>query len=212
MKNGGGDLNIKGWARLPFRFSAAELDKLSKLGPHIGRGQRLTDMQALAKALPEGFRDCIADLGFQTRPNRAIGFVKSKDSNWSLPWHQDRVIAMPEKIDDPQYSNWTRKSGIWHCEPSAKLLRHMAFAYIAFDSVGTGQGGLEIAEGTHRFEKIDAKNIASHIHGSNIARPNLERGEVLLISALTLHRSAVLSEHKERRALRLDFDRSKDAS
>lgn len=212
MKSAGGDLGLKGWTRLPVKFKARELEQLSKLGPHIGRGQRLTHMQALANALPEGFRDCVASLGFQTRPNRAIGFVKSKETNWSLPWHQDRVIAMPEKIDDPQYSNWTCKSGIWHCEPSAKLLRHMAFAYIAFDSVGAGQGGLEIAEGTHRFGKIDAKNIASHIHGSNIARPNLERGEVLLISALTLHRSAVLSEHKERRALRLDFDRSKDAS
>ena len=210
MKSAGGDLGLKGWTRLPVKFKARELEQLSKLGPHIGRGQRLTDMQALAKALPEGFRDCVANLGFQTRPNRAIGFVKSKDSNWSLPWHQDRVIAMPEKIDDPQYSNWTRKSGIWHCEPTAKLLRHMVFAYIAFDEIIEGMGGLEVAEGTHLCGKISKEEIESYLSNAKLTNPDMTRGDVLLISALTLHRSAVITEMGQRRTLRMDFAKKAD--
>jgi len=205
MKSGGGDLNIRGWARLPYRFNTAELDNLSELNPHIERGQRLTDMQAVSDALPTTFKNTIKQMGFDPTPNRAVGFTKSKDSNWALPWHQDRVIAMAHQNDDPAYTNWSRKSGIWHCEPPEGMLKQMAFAYIAFDEISGGMGGLEIAETSHRFGKIESNDISIHILGCNIVRPNLTRGDVLLISALTLHRSAAMSEQTKRRTLRIDF-------
>jgi len=209
MKNGVGELEAQGWMRLPFRFNASELKNLSKLNPHKGRGQRLSDMQAVSNALPIEFENCIRELGFTPIPNRAVGFAKSQKSNWSLPWHQDRVIAMTRRNDDPAYKNWTRKSGIWHCEPDKEKLKKMAFAYIAFDDITSGMGGLEIAEGSHCHGKIDKSSIASHISKSSLVMPDMSSGDALLISCLALHRSAILSGSELRRTLRIDFTRKK---
>lgn len=38
------------------------------------------------------------------RPVRALLFDKTQDMNWALGWHQDRTIAVRERIDVPGYS------------------------------------------------------------------------------------------------------------
>lgn len=113
-------LNKKGWTRLPYQFSVPVLDRLTALNIHEGRGRRLSDMVRLHELLPQAFKNELRRLDFNPVPNRAVGFVKSKDKNWSLPWHQDRVIAMPRKLDSPAYENWSQKSGVWHCEPKTE--------------------------------------------------------------------------------------------
>lgn len=195
----------KGWTYLPYKFPTSELSPLSALGLHVGRGQRLTDMSALTSALPADFSDVLAEFGFLPVPLRAVGFNKSKEVNWSLPWHQDRVVAMPLRTDNSDFKNWSRKSGIWHCEPPAEILAQIAFAYIAFDDVVGGSGGLEIAEDTHRYGAIPEAEINARIETSMTACPDMVTGQVLLVSALTLHRSAPMKINANRRALRIDF-------
>lgn len=198
-------LQQKGWARLPYQFEPHELDALSSLNPHIGRGQRLTDMPALASALPPGFNTALSEFGFNPAPLRAVGFHKSADANWSLPWHQDRVVAMPHKSESPDLKNWSRKSGVWHCEPSAEILAQMGFAYIAFDDINGERGGLEIAEATHKFGALAEADIQATVHSAAKVCPNMREGDVLLVSALTLHRSAALKMGGPRKTLRVDF-------
>jgi hypothetical protein len=204
-KVNGADLNREGWTRLPFQFSEQELDRLSSLDIHEGRGQRLSNMQLLHETLPTEFKVELGKRDFNTLPNRAVGFVKAKDNNWSLPWHQDRIVAMSQKFDADAYENWTRKSGVWHCEPNTEILRNMAFAYVAFDQLDATSGGLQIAEGTHHHGKIAKSDIESSVETANIVLPEMQRGEVLLISALTLHRSAPTLLPERRRTLRVDF-------
>ena len=204
-RSAGGDFETDGWMRLPFCFNDEDLARLSKLGPHVGRGVRLTDMQAVKAALPMGFKNSLKKLGFHDTPNRGVGFVKSDEFNWSLPWHQDRVIAMPQKRDHPGYSNWTRKSGVWHCEPAQEILKNIAFAYISFDDINDGKGALEIAEGTQSYGKVPKSEILALVKNSNLVAPNMKAGDVLLISALTLHRSGLWIGTGQRRTLRLDF-------
>lgn len=201
----GFDLKRVGWTRLSYQFSEQDLGGLSSLNIHEGRGRRLPNMPELDTVLPDGFKDSLRNLGFDTMPNRAVGFVKSKDHNWSLPWHQDRVVAMSEKSDNPAYKNWSRKSGVWHCEPETKILQDMAFAYIAFDSLDESSGGLQIAEATHLSGKIPEHDIKSSVDSANCVLLTMARGDILLISALTLHRSAPTQEPVFRRTFRMDF-------
>lgn len=208
MKSVDGELEQIGWTRLSFQFSKSDLDALSALNPHTGRGQRLTDMRAVREVLPNGFQNELIELDFAPNPIRTVGFVKSQQENWSLPWHQDRVIAMPEKVDDPAYSHWSRKSEILHCEPPVEVLRKVAFAYIAFDPVVSNSGGIEIAEGTHRIGKIQSSEIERRVKSAEIRCPTLNSGEALLIKALTLHRSGRFESEGQRRTLRLDFLRN----
>lgn len=144
-------------------------------------------------------------MGFNPTPVRAVVFEKSHSQNWALPWHQDRVIIMSDRTDDAAYSNWSKKDGVWHCEPPISKLQNMAFAYIALDSVAAGAGGLELAEGTHRHGRVAAFDIDDCIANATIATPSLKAGDALLIHALTLHRSVSLNNSLRRRALRLDF-------
>lgn len=195
----------KGWTRLPYQFEPHELKVLSALNPHIGRGKRLTDMPALASALPSGFNSALSQFGFNPIPLRGVGFRKSVDTNWSLPWHQDRVIVMPQKSDSPDFKNWSRKSGIWHCEPSVEILNQIAFVYIAFDDIYEAAGGLEIAEATHRFGAIAESDINKRVQAAILIQPDMTAGQILLISALTLHRSAPMKINGSRRTLRVDF-------
>jgi len=37
--------------------------------------------------------------GRHVRPVRVLTFDKSLGSNWSVPWHQDRTIAVRQRID-----------------------------------------------------------------------------------------------------------------
>ena len=202
---GGIGFSQKGWVRLSYQFSVDELKSFSDLSSHIGRGQRLADMAGLASRLPKAFKSELSQMGYNPAPLRAVGFNKSADENWSLPWHQDRIIAMPRKDLDPRFKNWSRKSGIWHCEPPPDMLAQIAFAYIACDDIPAEAGGLEIAEATHMGGAIAEGNITEAVQAAKIARPSMQLGEVLLISALTLHRSAPMKTLGNRRALRIDF-------
>ena len=76
------------------------------LGPHSSLGRRLA---GLLPASPSG-----------AIPVRLVGFDKTAQANWGVPWHQDRVITVAERHDLPGYTNWSRKSDQWHCEPPAK--------------------------------------------------------------------------------------------
>ena len=66
-------------------------------------------------------------------PVRTVSFNKSQRANWGVPWHQDRVIAVNDKVETEGYRNWTKKSGTWHCEPPLSVLENMLFVRVHLD-------------------------------------------------------------------------------
>jgi hypothetical protein len=139
------------------------------------------------------------------RPVRVIAFDKSTTNNWSLGWHQDRVVALRERIETPGFSNWTRKDGAWHAEPPLRLLQRMIFARAHVDASTEDNGCLRLALGSHRHGKIaaaDAEALAQNCAQEDcLAEP----GDVLFAQALMLHRSGPSRVSSRRRALRVDF-------
>lgn len=140
------------------------------------------------------------------RPVRVVAFNKSEASNWTLPWHQDRVIAVREKADVPGFFNWTRKSGVWHVEPPIDLLKRMMFARVHLDAATADNGCLELAPGSHAVGKIAEADIDAVAGASGPPEHCVaERGDILFVKALTLHRSRASQSAAERRALRIDY-------
>lgn len=201
------EFSAKGWVKLSYCLTAADLSELESFKPFEGRGRRLTDMEDVRSCLPNEMVAELSKFGFDSTPLRAVGFHKSKLSNWSLPWHQDRVVAMRERIDDPALTNWSRKNGVWHCEASENTLRQISFLYIAFDHIHENSGGIELAEGTHLQGKIRSQNIELALDKTNTVSPIMFPGECLLVSALTLHRSGLNNSINSRRSLRIDVSR-----
>jgi len=139
------------------------------------------------------------------RPVRFVAFNKSDGANWLVPWHQDRVIAVGEKHDVSGFSNWSQKSGTWHCEPPIDLLTSMLFARIHLDDTAADNGCLEIAQGTHKLGFIAAARADAIANQSTIETCKTRRGDLLLIKALTLHRSKPSRMNTSRRTLRVDY-------
>lgn len=91
----------------------------------------------------------IAGIWPSRQPVRVLSFDKSPDAI-GVPWHQDRVIAVKEKADAPGVSNWSKKPGIWHCEPPADILDQMLFVRVHFDRTDAENGAMEIARASHK--------------------------------------------------------------
>jgi hypothetical protein len=165
-----------------------------KPGQRIGSLSDLEEVNALAVSLlPDA------------RPVRVIAFNKSEANNWTLPWHQDRVVALPERTETSGYANWTNKAGTWHAEPPIELLDRMIFARIHLDPADTENGCLQLALGTHARGKIAAADAESTANAAQVENCIAERGDVLFAKALILHRSSPSRTESGRRAIRIDY-------
>jgi ectoine hydroxylase-related dioxygenase (phytanoyl-CoA dioxygenase family) len=162
-------------------------------------GQRLlleppVALNALAQSLLSG-----------ARPVRVVAFNKSDANNWTLPWHQDRVVALRERVDAPGFGNWTNKAGIWHAEPPIEFLERMLFARVHLDPADPESGCLQVALGTHARGKIAAADAEAVANAAPIEDCVAARGDVLFAKALILHRSAPSRTSNSRRAIRIDY-------
>ncbi|WP_246510068.1 hypothetical protein [Bradyrhizobium glycinis] len=127
-----------GIERLTFQHDGAQLfrraltsDRLHKLRaalrhlPSDHPGLRLRGIDGLAPFLATrgDVGSCAASvLGKACRPVRAILFDKTAATNWALGWHQDRTIAVKERIPVDGFEIWSVKSGMQHVEPPFALL------------------------------------------------------------------------------------------
>jgi len=136
---------------------------------------------------------------------RTLFFNKNNQANWSVPWHQDRTIAVKDRHEVPGYSCWTVKDGVTHVEPSLEILESMITARVHFDRTENENGALEVAMGSHVHGRISQaeKEIALERHEQTIC--TAEPGEVHLMSPLLLHRSRKAMSGRARRILHLEF-------
>lgn len=173
------------------------LDAVCDTGAAPGRRLLLESpvaLTALARSLLPG-----------ASPVRVVAFNKSEAENWTLPWHQDRVVALRERASAAGFDNWTNKAGIWHAEPPIALLERMLFARIHLDSADEENGCLQLALSTHAQGKIAAAEAESVAAAAPIENCIAERGDVLFAKALILHRSSPSRVSKSRRAIRIDY-------
>jgi len=172
----------------------AALSTEARPGQRIVALDGLEEVDALAAQLLPG-----------ARPVRVIGFNKTEANNWTLPWHQDRVVALRERIETPGFTNWTNKAGIWHAEPPIALMERMVFARVHLDPSDRENGCLQLALGTHARGKIAAPDGEATAQSAPIENCVAERGDVLFAKALILHRSSPSRTSANRRAIRIDY-------
>lgn len=139
------------------------------------------------------------------RAVRVISFNKTPGSNWGVPWHQDRVIAVRDKYALPGFDHWSQKAGIWHCEPPVGLLERMLFVTVHLDDSDGDNGALQIVPGSHGKGVIPADKAAETAHSRPTAICQAKRGDVLILKMLTLHRSLPATCPSSRRTYRIDY-------
>lgn len=150
-------------------------------------------------------RHAAATLGAQARPVRAILFDKTASRNWSLAWHQDRVIAVREKIETPGFGPWTVKSGLVHVAPPQPLLDRMITLRVHLDPVGEDNAPLLIARGSHRHGRIPEEEIPARVARSTVHACLAERSDIWLYATPILHASEAAHIPTRRRVLQIDY-------
>lgn len=138
-------------------------------------------------------------------PVRIVAFNKTPESNWGVPWHQDRVIAVRERVRNPHFRNWSMKNGLWHCEPPIELLERMLFVRIHLDASNEENGCLEIARGSHHFGVVPSNVAADAANRALSEVCHAARGDILVLKMLTLHRSLYAERAENRRTFRVDY-------
>lgn len=139
------------------------------------------------------------------KPVRLVAFNKSQNENWSLPWHQDRVISLCRRESVKGYSNWSRKAGIWHCEAPVNILENMLAIRIHLDDADNQTGALEILNGSHQLGKVTADQLAGAATRCDPITCEAKIGDILMMKMLIIHRSRPSMRDAQRRAIRIDY-------
>lgn len=201
-------LERRGALHFPGAFSGSDLAALecclTPLPP--GRpGARLLPGATLRPLLACADEIARALLGSAGRPVRALLLDKGPQRNWSLGWHQDRTIAVRERIDVPGFADWTVKSGIAHAVPPFRLLEQMLTLRIHIDDAGPDNGPLLIVPGSHRLGPIAEPEIERVVDRLGTLTCLAEAGDLWLYSAPILHASERSGEAGGRRVLQLSY-------
>jgi ectoine hydroxylase-related dioxygenase (phytanoyl-CoA dioxygenase family) len=144
-------------------------------------------------------------LGKMCRPVRAVFFNKTSKANWALGWHQDRTIAVRQRVDSPGFEIWSRKRGLLHVEPPFALLERMITVRVHLDDVGPGNAPLLIAPGSHRFGRVAEANIPDVVSRCGTYECRAERGDMWVYSTPILHASDAARQPSRRRVVQVDF-------
>ena len=197
------------------RFSGAvrpdqlrELESLFATQPQDRVGTRLYGVAALAPMLaPNGPIGSIAasHLGNECQPVRAIFFDKTPTTNWSLSWHQDRTVAVKERIDVAGFGPWTVKHRAIHVEPPFELLARLVTLRVHLDGIPASNAPLLIAPGSHKFGRIRINDVQRVVERCGSTACLADRGDIWLYSTPILHSSMAASEPFHRRVLQIDF-------
>jgi hypothetical protein len=139
------------------------------------------------------------------QPVRAVLFDKTASANWSLAWHQDRVVAVRERVDVDGFGPWSRKHGALHVAPPFEVLRAMITLRIHIDPVPATNAPLLIAPGSHQLGKIAEIDIPAAVARCGVATCLAEPGDVWVYATPILHASERATKPTRRRVLQVDY-------
>lgn len=144
-------------------------------------------------------------LGAATQPVRAILFDKRAAANWALGWHQDRTIAVRQRVEVEGFANWTLKTGIPHVEPPFEFLERMVTARIHLDAVCGDNGPLRVIPGSHRLGRLSEGEISRVVASGGQFTCFASAGDMWFYATPILHASETSRQPTGRRVLQIDF-------
>lgn len=196
---------------MPGASSPSQVDLVAALFKSDARpGRRLTrtGLEPLGALLgEEGMITRIAAsvLGNAARPVRALLLDKSEEANWQLPWHQDRTIAVVERVEVEGYGPWSVKVGQLHVQPPDELLERMLTLRIQVDPVDVSNGPLSILPGSHRLGRLSEPQIEELAAGVTAFTCHAAIGDVWIYPTLVVYSSAAAEQPRRRRVLQIDY-------
>src|SRR5262245_14169993 len=110
---------------------------------------------------------------------KATLFDKTAENNKRVQWHQDRVIAVRERMNIPGYGPWSTKAGSLHVEPPGEVLAQMLAVRIHLDVCGPENGPLRVIPGSHLLGKLAEPRVAEIVAAHEMAELHASQGAIL---------------------------------
>lgn len=137
-------------------------------------------------------------------PVRVLLFDKTEAANWSVPWHQDLLIAVAERIETPGFGPWSVKAGVIHVQPPLEILESMVTVRVYLDDCDEDNGALRISPGSHAHGILsDAE--ARRCKEKSAVVCKVGKGGALLMRPLSLHASSPATRPKHRRVIHIEY-------
>jgi ectoine hydroxylase-related dioxygenase (phytanoyl-CoA dioxygenase family) len=136
---------------------------------------------------------------------RILYFDKTPDSNWAVPWHQDRTIAVADRVETSGFGPWSVKAGVHHVEPPESILCKSVSLRLHLDDCGPDNGPLLALRGSFRLGRVPAGQIERHVERLQVEVCSATAGDIVAMRGLTIHASERASQPGHRRVLHVDF-------
>ncbi|MET4073092.1 phytanoyl-CoA dioxygenase family protein [Hymenobacter sp. UYCo722] len=209
-----------GFAMLPGLFAPAEVAALLRAvesapvsGLNFRRSQEVFAIRDLLGEVPglwpllniPGLRQLLGELfpAGGGRLVKAIYFDKPAGSNWLVAWHQDLMINVNRRADQPGFGPWTNKAEGAAVQPPVAVLEDIVTIRIHLDDCDATNGALKVVPGTHRLGVVAAAAIAGHTPDATMCA--VPAGGAMLMKPLLLHASSRSTSHRPRRVMHLEF-------
>lgn len=185
--------------------AARLLERETELKPHGVR-----NLCTLSREIHRGARGTWLKLvdkiaGQEMRPVRGILFDKVPGANWKVVWHQDRTIAVKERVELEGYGPWSVKAGVPHVEPPVELLEQMLTLRLHLDECGADNGALRVIAGSHLLGKLHADTLCKLRSDGHEVTCALRAGDALIMRPLLLHASGAAEKPHHRRVIHLEY-------
>ena len=205
------DLHIRGYELASVELTRAQCDYLITSIPAVsgGRGgvRGLLTHPAVVRMLShQQFGEYLwSVVGRELVAVKATLFDKTSDSNWRVQWHQDRVVAVRERMQVSGFGPWSTKLGVAHVEPPSTVLEQMIAVRVHLDECGAENGPLRVISGSHLSGKLALDAIQQRVATETPVELRVSKGAVLLMRPLLLHASTPALVPSHRRVLHLEF-------
>ena len=137
---------------------------------------------------------------------RSILFDKRPEANWDVVWHQDKTIAVREKVEVAAFGPWSVKSGVPHVQPPVEVLARMLTVRLHLDECGPENGPLLVVRGSHRGLLSEAEVRATDWNRHpELAEIGVPAGSAVVMRPLILHSSRKAASPRRRRVIHLEF-------
>jgi hypothetical protein len=144
-------------------------------------------------------------MGETAHPVRVLLFDKTPQTNWAVPWHQDRTIAVASRVEVDGYGPWSLKQGVHHVEPPPEVLAGMVALRLHLDDCGPENGPLKALPGSWRMGRLTGPGVKSAAARGNVMVLSACSGDVVAMRGLTVHASDKAVRPGHRRVVNVDY-------
>jgi ectoine hydroxylase-related dioxygenase (phytanoyl-CoA dioxygenase family) len=196
-----------GYAIVPSCLDAPTICELSDLlDAGLAGVRNLLDVLAIRRLASSSAVRSLTEpvLGSNCFAVRGILFNKGDGANWKVAWHQDCVIAVAQRKEDPGWGPWSIKAGVHHVRPTSELMSRMLAVRLHLDDSGNDNGPLRVVPGSHRRGFLSDTQIQEWPK-DNAITCTARRGDAILMRPLLLHGSSAAKAPNRRRVVHLEF-------